>query len=310
MAVLLVPYALSRIQSSGRRVSLHALPDTTQQTPAAPSRLRVACYNIAHGRGLAASNWNGETAEQRLQRLDQMGDLLNRIDADVVVLNEVDFDASWSHGVNQAEQLANQCGYPYWVEQRNCDARMLVWTWRFGNAVLSKYPITQTEVIDYPSYSTWETVVAGQKRGVVCSLQVGDHQLRVVAVHLSPRSESLRVDSVNMILRLARSSAVPVILAGDFNSTPPGFPQAAEDDHQRNAIAVLQEDGRFHSRPLRAPAPTDLTFSSDSPRSVIDWIFIPSSWQFADYVVEPSTLSDHRPVYADIELREGGEHEP
>ena len=76
----------------------------------------------------------GGKPSERSDRLREIADFLIEVDADVVVLNEVDFDASWSGHLNQAEFLASRAKYPYRVEQRNLDFRVLGWTWRFGNA--------------------------------------------------------------------------------------------------------------------------------------------------------------------------------
>ncbi len=107
LAVLLVPYLFSRMMSPSRRVAVYADASGAEKLRTTET-LRVACFNIAHGRGLASSNWNGGTAAERMLRLVEIGDLLRKIDADVVVLNEVDFDSSWSHSVNQAEYLARR----------------------------------------------------------------------------------------------------------------------------------------------------------------------------------------------------------
>ncbi len=42
-------------------------------------QLRVACYNIAHGRGVAVSNWDGGDRAERIARLDQIAELLRRL---------------------------------------------------------------------------------------------------------------------------------------------------------------------------------------------------------------------------------------
>ena len=41
-----------------------------------------------------------------------------------------------------------------------------------------------------------------------------------------------------------------------------------------------------------------MTFRSDKPTHVIDWVMIPKSWEFQTYEVVDSTLSDHRPIVA------------
>jgi len=238
-----------------------------------------------------------------MARLDEIAELLRSVDAEVVVLNEVDFDSSWSHSVDQARYLADKAGYPYWVEQRNLDFRVLIWKWRFGNAVLSKYPIASARLADFPGYSPWQTVLAGKQSGVVCDIQAGDWVVRVIAAHLCYRSERVRVQSAAMLVDMARESALPTIVVGDLNSTPPGFPKTYTDPDGNNAITTLDQSELFRRSPTDGPlAESDLTFQGSEPYCVIDWILIPRAWQFVEYHVERSTLSDHRPVYADVTL--------
>ena len=266
-----------------------------------PGHIRIASYNIAHGRGTVASNWDGGSHAERMARMAQMASLLRKIDADVVVLNEVDFDASWSHSTNQARFLADNANYPYRVEQRNLDFRILGWTWRFGNAVLSKYPISNAKAVSFPSYSWWETVLAGKKRGVVCDIETPERSVRVIGAHLSHRSELVRVRSAARLADVATASVLPTIVVGDLNSTPSGFPNSVSDFAGDNAIDVLDKSQYFRRSPEHPPiAASDFTFSSVEPRAIIDWILIPREWNFEEYTVEPSELSDHRPVYADV----------
>ena len=143
--------------------------------------------------------------------------------------------------------------------------------------------------------------MAGKKRVVICDVRVGDQVVRVIGAHLSHRSESLRVRSVEVLARLAADSEWPVIVAGDLNSTPPGFPESARDAGGRNAVATLDASGRFRRMPVDPPPSAALlTFPSPEPTRLIDWILVPPDWDFLDYAVEPSPLSDHRPVRADV----------
>ncbi|MEZ6111516.1 MAG: endonuclease/exonuclease/phosphatase family protein [Pirellulaceae bacterium] len=302
LAVFLVPFVASRIMSPWRRVSIHS---SSQQDARADGRLpttvRVACFNIAHGRGTAISNWDGGDYQDRISRLDQIAALLREVDADIVVLNEVDFDASWSYHTNQARFLANKSGYSHWVEQRNLDFRFMFWTWRFGNAVLSRYEITDAQLVDLPSFSALETLLAGKKRSVLCDINVDGLPIRIVAAHLSHRSESLRVLSADIITSIVRESTTPTILAGDMNSTPVDFPGATTDENGNNAIETFDESGYFLREPSRlGVGKDDFTYHSNDPRSVIDWILVPAKWDYAEHNVSRTVLSDHRLVYADV----------
>ena len=302
--VVLGPSVYSRLASPWRCVVIYSSEGqgTAASTADRPVvGLRVACFNIAHGRGLATSNLSGGSREQRRARLDDIAALLRSMDADVVVLNEVDFDCSWSYSVNQADYLAEKAGYPYRVEQRNVDVRLLVWTWRYGNAVLSRFPIDDARLVDLPGYSVGEAVLVGKKRGVVCDVAVGGQTVRVIGVHLSHRSEAVRVRSAEVLANMAAEGQLPTIVAGDLNSTPPGFPGSDVDRTGRNAVAVLDASGQFRRLPEdRPPGADDLTFPADEPRILIDWILIPRQWNFTQYWVRQTELSDHRPVGAEV----------
>lgn len=294
------------------RLRLHGFGQSAK-TPA-KGALRVACYNIAHGRGLAESNWQGGDAATRLGRLDQIAELLKEIDADVVVLNEVDFDASWSNHVNQAEYLAEACGYSFRVEERNLDFRVLHRTWRFGNAILSKFPLSKPALIDLPSYGESETWLAGKKRAFGVDLawgnnDVGHRALHLVAAHLSHRSEDLRERSAAMIVEHVQEKGLPTVIAGDMNSSPRGFPGSKTTQDGRNAIE------RFLAARWLTPSQVDVpeslrefTFRADGPRTVIDWFFAGEGLVFGDrYRVVESLLSDHRPIVAEFRLTAPGQ---
>jgi endonuclease/exonuclease/phosphatase family metal-dependent hydrolase len=302
LAIVLVPYGFSRVASSWRRLSVH----TSRDLPAGKrdnGTFRIACYNIAHGRGLATSNWRGGTAEERNTRLRQIADLLRHIDADIVVLNEVDFDSSWSSSTNQARYLAKQAGYPYWAEQRNLDFRVLTWKWRFGNAVLSRYPIVQASVVDLPGFSAVETFFAGKKRILNCTIELNGDKVRVLAVHLCHRSEAIRARSAEVITEIASSDTGATIVAGDFNSSPSGFPNSESDTAWGNAMDILDASALFQRQPEQPfGSPAELTYHSTQPAATIDWILVPKHCQIVEYRVEPSALSDHRPVVADLSL--------
>lgn len=275
--------------------------DAGNRSQIAESSLRIVAYNIAHGRGLATSNWKGGDAAARLQRLDEIAELLKQLDAGVVILNEVDFDSSWSHSINQAAYLAEQAGYAFRAEQRNLDFRMLGWTYRFGNAILSRHPIAEAEVVDLPGYKTWETALAGKKRALSADIEIDGSRVRVLAAHLSHRSEDLRVQSARLLIDLAIASPHAVVVAGDLNSTPPGFPHSYNDSAGDNTLAVLDAAKLFQRLPAEAPALEQLTFHAERPRSVIDWILLPRDWKFTNYQAIDSLLSDHRPVIAEAE---------
>jgi len=154
--------------------------------------LSIVSFNIAHGRGTASSNW-AEGGQPKQERIAAIAQKLKTIDADIVVLNEVDFNSTWSGGHNQAEAIAIAAGYRYRLEQRNLDFGFIYGSWQFGNTILSHYPIVDAQQIDFPPEKAWEDWLVGCKRGALATVRLTpDKTIRVGAVHLEHRSETVR----------------------------------------------------------------------------------------------------------------------
>ena len=302
LALALGPYLVGRGLSQFRQVSIHENAAAVE-TPPPASTLRVLTYNIAHGRGARSmDNWEG-TAEEKRARIARIAQLIAETDADIVVLNEVDFRCTWSGHQNQAAAIAQAAGYPYWVEQRNLDLQFLYGSWKFGNAILSRVPIVAAEPLDLPPRAAWEHVLAGSKQGVVATVELPDkRQLRVAAIHFDTRGEALRVASALALLEAVVESDVPLLAAGDFNSTPSSYPLSRQSETGENALDLLLASEAFTTQPLCEPALEELTFRSFEPINAIDWVLIPADWELAEYRVLDSQHSDHRPVIAEIEL--------
>jgi len=263
---------------------------------ASADRLRVVAYNIAHGRGQSRSNWVDN--DQRQARLGEIAGVLRDVDADIVVLNEVDFEAIWSGHVNQAESIARLAGYPYRVEQRNLDAAVPFVRLRFGNAVLSKYPIIDAQRVAYPGLRPWEWMLVGHKEGVVATIGLpGGRWVRVAGVHLEHRDEGVRIASAEMIAAMAVDDDVPLIAAGDFNSTRVDLPKARPVDGT-TAVSRLLDGHGWKARPGTMQG----TFPAVNPDREIDWILATPQSTVGDRSTTGGDLSDHLAVIAEVEL--------
>lgn len=302
-------YGVSRWLAKGAAVQIQGenpaprLPERAgeaQEVPEAPGHtFRVGVYNIAHGRGTARHNFAGGDRAAKARRLTEIAELIQAGELDVVVINEADFQATWSHEVNQAERIARDAGYPVWVEQRNVDVSLPLSVYRFGNAVLSRHPILSAELVDYPHYSRAERWLGGQKLGLLVTVQLGEQPVRLLAVHLEHRSPAIRVETARVILELARQPGPPLLLAGDFNSQPREFLGAELTLEGDSAISVLI-DGGYLTDPMGPPDKEDLTFPSTDPAEVLDWMLVPEGWEIVDREVPRVTLSDHLPVFTTL----------
>ena len=298
LAIGLGPYLASRIFNQ----PLLVVSPESKPLEKPPQSLRIAIYNLAHGRGATGGNWSG-TRQDRVSRIDAISDFIKSLNADIVVLNEVDFNCTWSGHQNQAEAIALRAGYAHRVEQRNTNFHFIYGSWQYGNAILSRFPITDVELADFPAYRNWERWLLGSKVGAVATLQISSRQqLRVLGIHLEHRDETTRCRAANRIAELAIRSTVPMVLAGDFNSTPSSFPHSQQSKKRENAMDLLLETELFSFPPNIQPTKNQLTFSATEPRMVIDWILIPPQWKFGKYEAFDCELSDHRPVVATLEL--------
>lgn len=291
-------WAVGRLTLENRKVTVREW-DGAVTAPADSLRtLRVLAWNIAHGRGDVGlglfRNWWGGSPEVRIARMAHIADVVERVAPDLLILNEVDFDSHWSGGVNQAEVLARTLGYPYWVEQRNYDLRLPFATLSFGNAVLSRFPIESARWVDIPPHSGLEALVVGAKGASVVRFQTPAGPLAVVPVHLEVRSSDTRLSAVPVLDSLRLEEAVPIVLAGDFNSSPSEWPGGERE----TALGKLLDLGWRSPRAEGSPDPPEWTYPSYGLVRGIDWVLVAPPLQVLEArVVEGAqALSDHLPV--------------
>ena len=303
LLVVLGPYLYFRATSFSRKIQTSEL-QTTAPARQFSGTLRVATWNIAHGRGAISDNWaaGGDSKQRRLESISQQ---IVELDADLVVLNEVDFCATWSGGYYQAETIARKTGYPYMVKQANLDFGFVYGRWFFGNVLLSRFPISETKVVEFAPVNQWESWLVGNKRGLSCTVELDPEvHVSVIGLHLESRGETVRVREVADVARFGEQLAYPMIIAGDLNTTPRGAPRAKVSDDGRNAFdEFIKATGLSHFPALPA-SPSELTFPSLEPATTIDWIlYDEAAFSLNQQRVIETELSDHLPVVAEFQIR-------
>lgn len=270
--------------------------------------ITILAWNIAHGRGDVRqgwmNNWRGGTREQRVSRLMEMARTIREADADIVVLNEVDFRAQWSHNLDQGEILARGAGYPFWVEQRNYDFQLPFLGFAFGNALLSRLPLLEAEWVEIPPHSTLEALVLGAKSSSLVRLETPLGRLTIVLIHLEYRDRATRMAAAPVFDSLRALASDPVILAGDFNSAPSGWPGTADHTLLDSLLTLGWTSPRAEGDPL----PEQFTFPTPGLLDARDWILVEAPMDVGDVRVlhEAGPLSDHTPVLAAVTRNPGG----
>lgn len=296
----------------------------TAATAGAADTLRLLTWNIAHGRGTPdrglLSNFAGGGPDARQARLQRIAEVIQAQDADVVVLNEADFSATWSQGVDHAATVAAGAGYPVRVEQANYDLRLPFFEAWFGNAVLSRRPVRGARTVALPPHRAVEPWLLGAKRASVVRLESRAGPVALVPVHLEARSPDTRTAALPALTGVATAETAPVILAGDFNASPPGWgarvqrvgpggrspPRPTEAPPATTVVGALLDAGFRSPRAEGAPDPGTWTYPNPRPDRAIDWVLVepPIEVLEARVLDEPdlSELSDHRPVLSVVRI--------
>lgn len=300
LLIIVLPPTCHRMMAANRSVVVHTI-DSVATTDTAPAVLKFVSLNVAHGRGSQGGTWRAdldrdESTDIRQARYTRIAQLLAELQADVVILNEVDFDSSWAGHRNYATWLAAQAGYRHVLEQANYD----LWFWGFrmrhGNAVLSRYPVRLAARLDFPDADAWERRLIGKKRGVACRIDLPDgREIDVIPVHLEHRMPAVRLDSATKISEYAATCGRPVIALGDFNAS------ASDRGNRITAISHLLNAGLAASAPGE-PTPEASTFPAGAPVRRIDWVLVGNGATILDQTVIGNVVSDHRGITATVSL--------
>lgn len=227
--------------------------------------LRVATWNIKHGRGM----------DGRLD-LERTATVLAALKADIIALQEVDETVRRSGRVDQAAWLAERLEM-----HASFGAFMDYQGGRYGLAILSRFPIEHAE--------TWRLTDGNEPRvaqAIQVALPSGD-VITGVCVHFDwVDDDGFRFAQASETMARLRELDTPWIVLGDFNDTP-----------DSRTIRGFHALGRDASKPSDASA----TYPADGPRIEIDFIVTgPGDRWTVDRVdvIAEGIASDHRPVIA------------
>jgi len=258
---------------------------------------------------LVVMTWNILRGEQLDAQIAAFADGTKLPMPDILLLSEVDRGCTRSGGRNVARVYAEALGMHYvygveFVELPRGDGQ-IDGACEHGNAVLSRYPIGNVELVRHETNKSWyETSQPrlGGRMALVADVQVGDHVVHVASVHFESgvTDEDIRGAQAAEIAALLDQRPHAKIVAGDMNAGT----YFIDVDNGSNANKV--------GRALKAAGFEDAHITLDpSERAthgdffVIDLIFGKDT-TFKDPGLCPldvcTGLSDHAPVWTTIEL--------
>jgi len=252
----------------------------------APKSLRIVDWNIERG-----------------QQLQGVTDFLVGVNADILILQEVDLNARRTHRLNIAETIARKLEMNYVF---GCEFQELVQGSKdspayHGQATLSKWPISKPRLIRFSRQSRfWQphwflpNIEPFQERlggriALAAQINVAGRKFVTYNLHLESRgSTGLRISQLGEVLSDATGygAECPVIVAGDLNT-----------DASKGAVALELARAGFQDAVASPRTPTTPAHGLFEGRRRIDWAFIrgplrASSGQVHGHV----KASDHYPV--------------
>ena len=258
----------------------------TWEDPALRSvKFRVCSYNIAHGLDYST--------DPSAVRIHKTGVFLKQYGVDIAGLNEVYDKSSNTDYLNQAGRIAMYAGLQYhvWGQGKQFDWGGNV---AIGNAVVSKYKLLDTQFIAVPApvvgdsdYRSEYSNLYEDRVIVKTTMNVG-REICFITTHFGLVGE----EQNRMIAELTKvldAETRPVILCGDFNNSPDSsYLQPIYERLQSSADLTGKRD--------------EYTHSSWKPSQTIDYIFVSEEFTVKDFDVVEVIMSDHMPIWADLEL--------
>lgn len=296
-------------------------------------RLVVLVWNIqfAAGRGRHFFYDGGQdvapTAEEVAATLDGIADVLRRVDADLVLLQEVDRGSTRTDHVDQLAVLAGRVGYPVRASATVHRAPWVPWPphRHLGRVdthigVLSRFGVSAaTRVALPPMNDGWLRRQLDLKRAILeVALPLSDgRRFTVLDTHLSAFSHGDGTLPRQVAVVTSRIDAMqgPWLLGGDLNALPPGddaarlgldatdYPEAQSPiaplfARLRSAIPLAEH----HRRPESWR--TWMPWGSHVAERAIDHVFVSPDVEVARASVlrDVTSLSDHLPILVEVVL--------
>jgi endonuclease/exonuclease/phosphatase family metal-dependent hydrolase len=240
-------------------------------------KLRVLSYNIHKCIG----------GVDRKYAPERVAEVITNLDADVLLLQEVDKNVPRSNHDHQVDVLGDLVGMRYRAWYPNVGVRS---GGHYGNAILSKYPLVETTNIDLSiRFKKRRSALHGVIRVRHDDI---DRTVHVYNMHLGLARFERRIQIGKFLDShpfATLHDATPVVVGGDLNDVYGG-------------LGSLLSPSGFRGIERR-PA----TFPAWGPMRALDAIFVRGSVDFLTLSRCETDLarraSDHRPLVADIRLQ-------
>lgn len=289
-------------------------------------KIKVLSWNIAWGYGIGSegTGYRPKCKDFFLENLDSMAKVIRDSGADIVLIQEADFDSDKSHNIDQLKYLAEKLGmnrayalgwdlnylpFPYWPVQDHFGKVSS------GGGVLSKFPILSNDIAhwDKPaSNSWWYNLFYLDRYSQFVSIQIKGRKYVLVNSHLEAFDKIQRKKQASKLALRLESAKNLLVSGGDFNTVPrgasrtKGFEDPRDDYGGDETYGILAGTrGLKDTLALEDYAADEtrwFTFSSVKPSRKLDYIFVNQKAKTGELQVIQSPASDHLPIMVEVEL--------
>ena len=293
--------------------------------------ISIVTYNVGYFSGMT-NNLAVDRNEALFQKnMAEFHTLMERINPDILALQEVDFKSDRSYSVNQFLEMGTSEQFNYGATSINWNKRYVPFpyfspTTHFGRilsgqGVLSRFKVNKNDrlVLKQPIEASFIYKKFYLDRlAQFVEIEINDKTVTVINVHLEAFDDDTREVQAKQIVAEIRKrlSGKPYILIGDFNTVPLYTPDKKYVSDEENNFVTEKTMKIFRDSLNIAAAYSDeyalkdlrstYTFPSDEPQQKIDHIFYTPEYiepleKFT--IQENSTLSDHLPVGLKFKLK-------
>ena len=283
-AALAVVVIVGACTTPGRLPAAHvaSIPITEFQPVVGDTSVKVVSLNAAHSRSMGLHQLL-QSADKARTHLDAIAAMLQRENADIVALQEVDGPSVWSGRFDHVNYLAQQAGYAATVRGTHMKSP----GFDYGTALLARYALGDAQSVGFG-----HALSMPRKGFVISRLQWPgrlDTEVDVVSVHLDPLRSKVRVRQVEALIAVIEQRQRPVVVMGDFN----------EDWYDEDsAVRLLGETLGLKTHGVRC----EECHTHRRMKNFVDWILVSPEFSIDEFEVLDDDISDHYAVAASLRL--------
>lgn len=292
-----------------------------RQPRKAQTKLVIATYNIRYGVGsyLITGSLLRRVGIKRLRRRARLvsrhisrasralSDGVRMPRVDIIALQEADKQTARAGGIHVARELAQKLQMHYVHASLNIprgeEAKSNQWYLDFeehiapeemgdtGLAMLSSYPFSVAARVELP----WTECAWRPRLAIETVIEVGEKSLHFFNAHIDPHATTdEKLAQHAAIIERAQKANAPTILLGDFNTL--------------TSESRVRMRGLLESHGYKTPfADGTATWHAGLIRLHTDWIFVRDVNVTRWGVARRLGVSDHWPVWAELELSDESE---